>query len=76
MTPQGEQAMVNITSSFAGETGVAGFVVRIIAPRRLHRVYVKPLGRHKEPVGRGGSRAAAGLSAQVAPDITGHPCRG
>ncbi|MFD7159039.1 hypothetical protein ACFV9C_30890 [Kribbella sp. NPDC059898] len=36
---------MNITSSFHGETGVAGFVERIVAPRRLHRVYFKELGR-------------------------------
>jgi uncharacterized protein YndB with AHSA1/START domain len=45
VTPQGEQALVNMTSSFDGETGVAGFVERIIAPRRLHRVYLKELAR-------------------------------
>jgi uncharacterized protein YndB with AHSA1/START domain len=45
VTPQGGQALVNITSSFHNETGVAGFVERIIAPRRLHRVYVTELAR-------------------------------
>ena len=45
VTPQGEQALVNISSGFDGETGVAGFVERIIAPRRLHRVYAKELAR-------------------------------
>ena len=45
VTPQGEQALVNISSGFDGETGVAGFVERIIAPRRLHRVYVEELAR-------------------------------
>jgi hypothetical protein len=45
VTPQDERALVNITSSFDGESGVAGFVERIIAPRRLHRVYVKELAR-------------------------------
>ena len=45
VTPQGGQALVNITSSFDGETGVAGFVERIIAPRRLHRVYAEELTR-------------------------------
>jgi hypothetical protein len=45
VTPRGEQALVNITSRFDGETGVAGFVERIIAPRRLHRVYAKELAR-------------------------------
>jgi uncharacterized protein YndB with AHSA1/START domain len=45
VTPQREQALVNITSSFNGETGVAGFVERIIAPRRLHRVYTEELAR-------------------------------
>ena len=30
---------------FNGETGVAGFVERIIAPRRLHRVYTEELAR-------------------------------
>ncbi|MFJ9634534.1 SRPBCC family protein [Streptomyces sp. NPDC101175] len=43
VTPRGAQALVNITSSFHGESGVAGFVERIIAPRRLHRVYAKQL---------------------------------
>jgi hypothetical protein len=43
--PQGEQALVNITSSFDNETGVAGFVERIIAPRRLHRIYLEELAR-------------------------------
>ena len=45
VTPQGEQARVNITSRFDGETGVAGVVERIIAPRRLHRVYAEELTR-------------------------------
>ncbi|QOV33159.1 SRPBCC family protein [Streptomyces ferrugineus] len=45
VTPQGEQALVSINSSFDGESGVAGFVERIIAPRRLHRVYGKELAR-------------------------------
>lgn len=45
VTPHGEQALVNITSRFDGESGVAGFVERIIAPRRLHRVYAKELAR-------------------------------
>jgi len=45
VTPQGEQARVNITSRFDGETGVAGVVERIIAPRRLHRVYAEELAR-------------------------------
>ncbi|MET7774832.1 SRPBCC family protein [Streptomyces mirabilis] len=45
VTPQGEQALVNITSRFDGETGVAGFVERLIAPRRLHRVHGKELAR-------------------------------
>ncbi|MFK0284815.1 SRPBCC family protein [Streptomyces sp. NPDC090499] len=45
VTPQGEQALVNITSRFHGESGVAGFVERIIAPRRLHRVHGKELAR-------------------------------
>jgi uncharacterized protein YndB with AHSA1/START domain len=45
VTPRGGQALVNITSRFDGETGVAGFVERIIAPRRLHRVYAKELAR-------------------------------
>ncbi|MFI5799003.1 SRPBCC family protein [Streptomyces sp. NPDC051677] len=45
VTPQAEQALVNITSSFDGESGVAGFVEGIIAPRRLHRVYDKELAR-------------------------------
>ncbi|MEU1408689.1 SRPBCC family protein [Streptomyces sp. NPDC005728] len=43
--PRGGQALVNITSSFDGESGVVGFVERIIAPRRLHRVYAKELAR-------------------------------
>ncbi|MEU9341899.1 SRPBCC family protein [Streptomyces sp. NPDC048278] len=45
VTPHGEQALVNITSRFDGETGLAGFVERIIAPRRLHRVHGKELAR-------------------------------
>jgi uncharacterized protein YndB with AHSA1/START domain len=45
VTPHGGQALVNITSRFDGETGVAGFVERIIAPRRLHRVYAEELAR-------------------------------
>jgi len=45
VTPQGDQALLNITSSFDGESGVAGFVERIIAPRRLHHIYVKELAR-------------------------------
>jgi uncharacterized protein YndB with AHSA1/START domain len=45
VTPQGGQALVNIASHFDGETGVAGFVERIIAPRRLHRVYAEELAR-------------------------------
>ena len=45
VTPHGGQALVNITSRFDGETGVAGFVERIIAPRRLHRVYLEELAR-------------------------------
>ena len=36
---------MNITSSFDGETGVAGFVEGIIAPRRLHHIYAKELDR-------------------------------
>ena len=45
VTPHGEQALVNIASRFDGETGVAGVVERIIAPRRLHRVYAEELTR-------------------------------
>ena len=45
VTPQGDEALVNITSSFDGETGVAGFVEGIIAPRRLHHIYAKELDR-------------------------------
>lgn len=45
VTPRGEQTLVNITSRFDGETGVAGFIERIIAPLRLHRVYVEELAR-------------------------------
>ena len=45
VTPQGQQALVNIASRFDGETGVAGVVERIIAPRRLHRVYAEELTR-------------------------------
>ncbi|MEU1513266.1 SRPBCC family protein [Streptomyces sp. NPDC005811] len=45
VTPQGAQTLVNITSGFDGESGVAGFVERIIAPRRLHRIYGKELAR-------------------------------
>ena len=36
---------MNITSRFDGETGAAGFVERIVAPRRLHRIYAKELAR-------------------------------
>jgi hypothetical protein len=43
-TPQGDQAPVNITSSF-GASGVADLVERIIAPRRPHHIYVKGPGR-------------------------------
>lgn len=43
VTPQGEQALVNITSSFDGESGIAGFAERIVAPRRLHRIHAKEL---------------------------------
>lgn len=43
VTPRGEQALVNITASFDGESGVPGFVERIIAPRRLHRIYNQEL---------------------------------
>lgn len=43
VTPQGAQALVNVTASFDGESGVAGFVERIVAPRRLHRIYAKEL---------------------------------
>jgi uncharacterized protein YndB with AHSA1/START domain len=45
VTPHGDQALVNMASSFDGESGVAGFVERIIAPRRLHHIYVKELAR-------------------------------
>ncbi|MCP3440697.1 SRPBCC family protein [Bradyrhizobium sp. CCGUVB14] len=45
VTPHGEQALVNITSRFDGETGIAGFVEGLVAPRRLHRVYVEELTR-------------------------------
>ncbi|MFK0288762.1 SRPBCC family protein [Streptomyces sp. NPDC090499] len=45
VTPQGEQTLVNITSGFDGESGVAGFVERIIAPRRLHLIHAKELAR-------------------------------
>lgn len=45
VTPRGQQAQVNITSRFDGQTGVAGLIERIIAPRRLHRVYIKELAR-------------------------------
>ena len=45
VTPQDDHALVNITSSFDGETGVAGFVEAIIAPRRLHHIYAKELDR-------------------------------
>lgn len=45
VTPNGEQALVNITSRFDGETGIAGLVEGIVAPRRLHRIYVKELTR-------------------------------
>jgi hypothetical protein len=58
VTPHREQALVNITSSFDGETGVAGLIEGIIAPRRLHRVYVKELAHlnayaGEQRVGRG-----------------------
>ncbi|MET8979418.1 SRPBCC family protein [Streptomyces sp. NPDC004539] len=43
VTPRGERAQVNITSRFHGESGVAGFVERIVAPRRLHRVHAREL---------------------------------
>ena len=43
VTPQGGQALVTVTASFDGETGVPGIVERIIAPRRLHRIYTKEL---------------------------------
>ncbi|MCP3379864.1 hypothetical protein NLM31_05315 [Bradyrhizobium sp. CCGUVB4N] len=36
---------MNITSRFDGETGIAGFVEGLVAPRRLHRVYVEELTR-------------------------------
>jgi hypothetical protein len=36
---------VNVTASFDGESGVPGFVERIIAPRRLHRIYTTALER-------------------------------
>jgi uncharacterized protein YndB with AHSA1/START domain len=45
VTPHGEQALVNITSRFDGETGIAGFVEGLVAPLRLHRVYVEELTR-------------------------------
>jgi uncharacterized protein YndB with AHSA1/START domain len=45
VTPQGEQALVSITSGFDGESGVMGVIQRIIAPRRLHRAYVRELAR-------------------------------
>ncbi|MDT0433308.1 MULTISPECIES: SRPBCC family protein [Streptomyces] len=45
VTPRGGQALVDIASRFDGESGVAGFVERIVAPRRLHRVYGKELAR-------------------------------
>ncbi|MCP3379978.1 SRPBCC family protein [Bradyrhizobium sp. CCGUVB4N] len=45
VTPHGEQALVNITSRFDGETGIAGLVEGLVAPLRLHRVYVEELTR-------------------------------
>ncbi|WFU05245.1 SRPBCC family protein (plasmid) [Rhizobium sp. CB3171] len=45
VTPHGEQALVNITSRFDGETGIAGFVEGLVAPRRLHRIYLQELAR-------------------------------
>ena len=45
VTPQGDRALVNITSTLGGEAGVAGLIERIIAPRRLHRVYATELDR-------------------------------
>ncbi|HTJ71713.1 MAG TPA: SRPBCC family protein [Actinospica sp.] len=44
VTPQGTQALVSVTATFDGESGVAGFVERIVAPRRLHGIYTKQLG--------------------------------
>ena len=45
VTARGKQALVNISSTFEGETGGAGFVEGIIAPRRLHRIYIEELTR-------------------------------
>ncbi|KHK98823.1 hypothetical protein LK09_08045 [Microbacterium mangrovi] len=45
VTPHDAHTLVNITSTFTGETGVAGVVERFVAPRRLHRVYAKQLAR-------------------------------
>lgn len=43
--PHGGRTRVTITSRFDGESGVAGFVERIIAPRRLHHVHARELAR-------------------------------
>ncbi|MNP04560.1 Polyketide cyclase / dehydrase and lipid transport [compost metagenome] len=45
VTPHGEQSLVNITSRFDGETGIAGIVEGLVAPRRLHRIYIEELTR-------------------------------
>ncbi|MFJ9707236.1 SRPBCC family protein [Streptomyces sp. NPDC101234] len=44
LAPQGGQTLVKVAASFDGESGVAGFVERIAAPRRLHSIYTKELG--------------------------------
>jgi uncharacterized protein YndB with AHSA1/START domain len=43
VTPQGQQSLVSVTATFDGESGIAGFVERIVAPRRLHGIYTKQL---------------------------------
>lgn len=45
VTPHGNRSRVNISSKFEGETGIAGFVEGLVAPRRLHRIYVEELRR-------------------------------
>jgi uncharacterized protein YndB with AHSA1/START domain len=45
VTPHGNRSRVNISSRFDRETGIAGLVEGLVAPRRLHRLYVKELSR-------------------------------
>jgi uncharacterized protein YndB with AHSA1/START domain len=45
VTPQGDNSLVNITTSWDGAGGIGGFFEKTFAPRALHRLYLDELSR-------------------------------